>query len=89
MLHGFGFAGVLADIGLPRETGFFALALFNIGLEIGQLCAVGLCLGIAYVARQAAMPPVYTLRAQTVVVVVMGGLATYWLIARTAQIIGF
>jgi len=89
LLHGFGFAGVLADIGLPRETGFFALALFNIGLEIGQLCVVGLCLGITYVARQAAMPSVYTARAQTVIVVVMGGLATYWLVARTAQIIGF
>ena len=52
LLHGFGFAGVLADIGLPRETGFFALALFNIGLEIGQLCVVGLCLGISYMARK-------------------------------------
>jgi hypothetical protein len=50
---------------------------------------VGLCLGIAYVARQAAMPPVYTARAQTGIVVVMGGLASYWLVARTAQIIGF
>ena len=89
LLHGFGFAGVLADIGLPRETGFFALALFNIGLEIGQLCVVGLCLGIAYVTRQAAVPPVYTARAQIGTVVLMAGLASYWLIARTAQIIGF
>ena len=64
LLHGFGFAGVLADIGLPPDTGFFALALFNVGLEVGQLCVVGLCLGIAYVARQAAMPPLYSARAK-------------------------
>ncbi|MGB1118159.1 MAG: HupE/UreJ family protein [Parvibaculales bacterium] len=89
LLHGFGFAGVLADIGLPRETGFFALALFNIGLEIGQLCVVGLCLGFAYMARHAAMPPVYSARVQTGIVMAMGGLASYWLIARTVQIIGF
>ena len=89
LLHGFGFAGVLADIGLPRDTGFFALALFNVGLEVGQLCVVGLCLGIAYVARQAAMPPLYNARAQTGIVMAMGGLASYWLVTRTAQIIGF
>ena len=89
LLHGFGFAGVLADIGLPRDTGFFALALFNVGLEVGQLCVVGLCLGIAYVVRQVAMPPLYNARAQTGIVMAMGGLASYWLVARTAQIIGF
>ena len=89
LLHGFGFAGVLVDIGLPRETGFFALALFNIGLEIGQLCVVGLCLGISYMARQAALTPLYSARAQTGIVMAMGGLASYWMVARTAQIIGF
>ena len=89
LLHGFGFAGVLVDIGLPRETSFFALALFNIGLEIGQLCVVGLCLGISYMAHQAALTPLYSARAQTGIVMAMGGLASYWLVARTAQIIGF
>ena len=89
LLHGFGFAGVLADIGLPRDTGFFALALFNVGLEVGQLCVVGLCLGIAYVARQAAMPPLYNARAQTGIVMAMGGLASSWLVARTSQFVGF
>lgn len=89
LLHGFGFAGVLADIGLPRDTSFFALALFNIGLEIGQLGVVGVCLGSAYLARRAAMPPAYAARVQTGMVLVMGGLASYWFVARTAQIIGF
>ncbi|MEC7594449.1 MAG: HupE/UreJ family protein, partial [Pseudomonadota bacterium] len=89
LLHGFGFAGVLVDIGLPHETSFFALALFNIGLEIGQLCVVGLCLGISYMARQAALTPLYSARAQTGIVMAMGGLASYWMVARTAQIIGF
>ena len=40
LLHGFGFAGVLGDIGLPRDLIVPALALFNIGLEAGQLLVV-------------------------------------------------
>jgi hydrogenase/urease accessory protein HupE len=38
--HGFGFAGALADAGLPRHTIGWALASFNIGVEIGQACIV-------------------------------------------------
>jgi hypothetical protein len=37
LLHGFGFAGALADIGLPREQLASSLLLFNLGIEAGQL----------------------------------------------------
>ncbi|WP_239670639.1 HupE/UreJ family protein [Vibrio variabilis] len=41
LLHGFGFATVLSDIGLPQDDKFVALAAFNVGVEIGQLMFVG------------------------------------------------
>ena len=47
LLHGFGFAGALADIGLPKGNALVALLLFNLGVEIGQLAVVAL--GIALI----------------------------------------
>ncbi len=40
LLHGLGFAGALADIGLPKGTEIWALLLFNLGVEIGQILFV-------------------------------------------------
>jgi hydrogenase/urease accessory protein HupE len=40
LLHGFGFAGALAEIGLPREQLALALLLFNLGIEAGQIAIV-------------------------------------------------
>lgn len=37
LLHGLGFAGALSDIGLPKGQEIWALALFNIGIELGQI----------------------------------------------------
>jgi hydrogenase/urease accessory protein HupE len=48
LLHGFGFAGALTEVGLPQVDIPFALAFFNIGVEIGQLAFVIVLLGIIY-----------------------------------------
>ena len=48
LIHGFGFASVLADLGLPRESLLLALVAFNVGVEVGQLAIVALFLPIAY-----------------------------------------
>jgi hydrogenase/urease accessory protein HupE len=40
LLHGFGFAAVLSDIGLPETEKLMALLSFNIGVELGQLAFV-------------------------------------------------
>ena len=40
LIHGFGFASVLRDFGLPQEELIWALASFNVGVEIGQLLIV-------------------------------------------------
>lgn len=39
-IHGFGFANVLGDLGLPRQALAWALGAFNIGVEVGQACIV-------------------------------------------------
>ena len=51
LIHGFGFATVLADLGLQSATLLIALVGFNIGVEIGQLAIVGVFLPIAYRVR--------------------------------------
>jgi hydrogenase/urease accessory protein HupE len=41
LLHGFGFAGALAEVGLPQTSIPIALLFFNVGVETGQLLFVG------------------------------------------------
>lgn len=52
LVHGFGFASVLAELGLPREALLISLVGFNLGVEAGQLAMVCLFLPAAYLARR-------------------------------------
>jgi HupE / UreJ protein len=52
LIHGFGFANVLADLGLPRDTLLLALVGFNVGVELGQLAIVALFLPLAFLLRR-------------------------------------
>ncbi len=52
LVHGFGFASVLADLGLPRDALTLALVGFNLGVEAGQLAIVSLFLPLAYWLRR-------------------------------------
>ena len=51
LIHGFGFASVLADLGLPREALLLALVGFNVGVELGQLAIIAVFLPAAYALR--------------------------------------
>jgi len=53
LVHGFGFASVLGDLGLPRDALALALAGFNIGVEIGQLTVVLAVVPLIYIMRNA------------------------------------
>jgi hypothetical protein len=48
LAHGFGFASVLADLGLPRDALLLSLVAFNLGVEIGQLAIVAALLPLIY-----------------------------------------
>lgn len=80
LLHGFGFAGALTDIGLPPENLPAALLFFNIGVEIGQICFVFIVLALTYSHRQlSAELPKW---AEKVGIYAMGSIASFWFIAR-------
>jgi HupE / UreJ protein len=51
LLHGFGFASVLADMGLPPGARAVSLVAFNLGVELGQLAVVVAVMPLAYAAR--------------------------------------
>lgn len=80
LLHGFGFAGALANIGLPEHAIPLALLFFNVGVEIGQLAFVGAVLLVWAILRRVRLPewawrvPTYTI----------GALAAFWTIDRIA-----
>jgi hydrogenase/urease accessory protein HupE len=83
LLHGFGFAGALTEIGLP--TGQLALALlaFNVGVELGQL---GVVAGLFAVARLVPVPERYQRRVQLAIAYGLGTMAAFWTIER---VVGF
>lgn len=52
LIHGFGFASVLADLGLPQGALVLALLGFNVGVELGQLAIVAVFLPLAFALRR-------------------------------------
>jgi hypothetical protein len=54
LIHGFGFASVLADLGLPQNALVLALVGFNVGVELGQLAIVLAFLPLAFALRRTA-----------------------------------
>ena len=51
LIHGFGFASVLLDLGLPQSSLLLSLVGFNVGVELGQLAIVAVFLPLAFMAR--------------------------------------
>jgi hydrogenase/urease accessory protein HupE len=56
LLHGFGFAGALAEVGLPQTAVPIALLMFNVGVELGQLMFVGSALALIALAKRVSLP---------------------------------
>ena len=79
LIHGFGFASVLADLGLPQGALVLALIGFNAGVEIGQLCIVAVFLPIAFWLRATRFYRVGVLTGGSLVVAL---LASWWLVQR-------
>ena len=52
LVHGFGFASVLTDLGLPKGVLAVALVGFNLGVEVGQIAIVAAFLPLAYLVRR-------------------------------------
>ena len=90
LLHGFGFAGALSEVGLPQNAIPIALLFFNLGVEAGQLLFIGAVFTAVAAghfilrSRRLALPP----WAWRIPPYAIGALATFWVIDRTSRFIG-
>lgn len=82
LLHGLGFAGALAEVGLPQNSIPLALLFFNIGVELGQLAFVAVLLAAAALVRRLAGGTVDRRLAVTLPAYAIGGIASFWVIER-------
>ncbi len=79
LIHGFGFASVLVDLGLPRDALALALVGFNVGVEIGQLAIVAAFLPLALLLRRTRFYRVFVMLGGSLLVVAV---ASVWLLER-------
>ena len=83
LLHGFGFASVLKEIGLPQNDILSSLLFFNVGVEIGQLLFVVLILAIVYLFKTIFIKRLdYFFRYEKQTGFVIGCIASFWMIQR-------
>lgn len=83
LIHGFGFASVLADLGLPKDALVLALVGFNVGVELGQLAIVAVFLPLAFSLRGTRFYRVGVLKGGSVLVAM---LAAWWLVQRLFEL---
>ncbi|MES2642840.1 MAG: HupE/UreJ family protein [Myxococcota bacterium] len=79
LVHGFGFAGMLAELGLPRDALAIALLCFNGGVELGQAAVVAVALPLLLAMRRW---PWWEARAVPVASVGVTLAGVYWLVER-------
>lgn len=84
LIHGFGFAGALAEIGLPKGAEVMALLLFNLGVEIGQVAVIGALLAFGYITTKVRAQQLPALRVIAAYAVGIAG--TYWALERIASL---
>jgi len=90
LLHGFGFAGALREVGLPQSDVPIALLFFNLGVEAGQLMFIAAVVGVLWVAsrlmgKQAEGergPWRAELLLRTPVAYLVGSTAAFWVLQR-------
>jgi hydrogenase/urease accessory protein HupE len=88
LLHGLGFAGALAEVGLPQNAIPLALLFFNIGVEIGQLLFIAGVLALSALVRRLTAGRFHTQKASIVPAYAIGGIASFWVIERIAAFSG-
>ncbi|MGE3976823.1 MAG: HupE/UreJ family protein [Nitrospira sp.] len=79
LIHGFGFAAVLTDLGLAQDSLLLSLVSFNVGVEIGQLAIVAAFLPLAYLLRHSWSYPKLVLTGGSLAVI---AIALVWFTER-------
>jgi hydrogenase/urease accessory protein HupE len=85
LLHGLGFAGALAQVGLPPRAIPVALLFFNVGVEVGQLAFIGAVLGLRAALRPIALRAA---EATPLAAYTIGAIAAFWTVERVAGFFG-
>ena len=85
LLHGMGFAGALAETGLPQNNLPLALLFFNVGIEVGQIAFILVVLAIWYLIRKPLAS--WQDRLMPVPVYVLGSLSAMWCIERGIEVL--
>jgi len=85
LLHGFGFAGALAEVGLPQKAIPVALFTFNVGVELGQLLFVMAALGVGAFLKRVRLPQQAWM--PYAVPYAIGCVAMFWVIERVAAFV--
>ena len=83
LIHGFGFASVLADLGLPREALALALVGFNLGVEGGQLAIVAVFLPLAFALRRSTFYRRAVMIGGSLLIATLAGI---WLVERVFEV---
>ena len=85
LLHGFGFAVVLQELGLPASMKVQALLFFNIGVELGQLAFIAAVLALVFVStRLVPFIGKHQVRLADITVYAVGICSAYWLLERSS-----
>lgn len=79
LLHGMGFASALLETGLPEKHVPSALLFFNVGVELGQLGAIAVFIGVGWLWSRVEKRPAWSRGA---FVYAMGSMAAYWSLER-------
>ncbi|WP_455210253.1 HupE/UreJ family protein [Kaarinaea lacus] len=80
LLHGFGFAGALTEVGLPQNDIPLALLFFNVGVEIGQLIFVAAVLSLSWAISRVQIK--WPLWIKEIPAYTIGSVAAFWCIER-------
>lgn len=84
LLHGFGFAGALSDVGLPQNEVPLALLMFNVGVELGQLMFIAAVLVLLALVRN--LRSDWPAWARQLPAYGIGAIAAFWFVER---VVGF
>ncbi|MEN8727522.1 MAG: HupE/UreJ family protein, partial [Sulfurovum sp.] len=82
LLHGFGFAGALAEVGLPQQAIPQALLFFNVGVELGQLMFVMAVLCVGWLVKKVLAQELLD-KGELTIAYIIGSLSAFWLFERT------
>ena len=83
LLHGFGFAGALSEIGFSESSLFYSMLFFNLGIEAGQLIVLPFFIGLVWSLNKLKSTEfIYRFSSYLV-----GGISCFWILERVGNII--